>query len=147
MIYDLYTDGACQPNPGKGGWGFILCNDQTEVIRTGREKETTNNRMELTAVLEGMIYFFRHMNVQDVLRINSDSKYLLDGIAIWSDGWSQRGWCKSNGKPVLNLDLWQKIYTLKNGLKLEYCYVKGHSGHSYNDRVDQLAVQAARAIT
>lgn len=145
LDYRLYTDGACQPNPGHGGWAFILIGDEVNVVRSGGEKDTTNNRMEMQAVINGLHYFIDNFwTGKETIEIVSDSKYLLNGISIWSDGWQKRGWTKSDGKPVLNPDLWQQLFSLKNRLKPKCTHIKGHAGHEYNEQVDELAVKAAK---
>lgn len=144
--YLLYTDGACRPNPGKGGWAFILvCPDGQEIIKSGNNISTTNNRMEAISVLEGIKCFLDRIRVaprqNNILSINSDSKYLLSGISHWCDNWYRKGWKKSNGKDVLNLDLWKEIYLLKQGCNFICNHIKGHSGHPQNERCDELAVK------
>ncbi len=135
----MYTDGACRPNPGQGGWAYIILNpDNTETIASGSEADTTNNRMELTAVLKGLEYFNQN-HKSDVLTIVSDSQYLLSGIESWSKTWRKNRWLKADGKPVLNPDLWKQIRELADGLFLVYEKVKGHSGEETNERVDKLA--------
>jgi ribonuclease HI len=145
MAYELYTDGACQPNPGKGGWAFILRKqgDNDRIVRSGFEQDTTNNRMELQAVVQGLRCF--HEEVQgDSLHLFSDSQYLVKGIMIWSDRWYSQGWIKKDGKPVLNQDLWNEIYRLKQMFELKCTHVRGHQGIPLNEECDQLAVQAIK---
>ena len=145
MKYHLYTDGACQPNPGQGGWGYVLKPEiGKEVEGAGGVADTTNNRMELQAVLEGLIYFSTIGTLDDVCVIYSDSKYLLDGLSDWSFRWEKNNWCKKNDKPVMNVDIWKDIRKIADKLDLEYVHIKGHSGHEYNERCDKLAVGAIK---
>lgn len=149
--FELFTDGACQPNPGKGGWAFVLRGTRDgeliEIERTGSEPNTTNNRMELEAVRQGFRCFLEKMQShKDSLTLVSDSKYLIQGIEIWCEGWIKRGWRKADNKPVLNQDLWEDIYNLKKNIQLVCRHVRGHAGHDMNERVDRLAVKAAQNI-
>lgn len=147
--YHLYTDGACSPNPGTGGWSFILCLDDKEIIsKNGSCCNSTNNRMELTAVLEGMEYFFSNTwKGTEKLIIVSDSKYLINGIESWCEKWERKKWLKHDGKQVLNPDLWQKILSLKNTIRPTCEHVKGHNGHKWNEKADELARQASKKTT
>ncbi len=142
MICNLYTDGACQPNPGAGGWAFIIDYDSISHAQKGGKEDTTNNRMELTAVLEGLKFFISYIyNIdQPILRICSDSKYLLLGMEQWLENWEKNNWRRTDKKPVLNTDLWKEINELKRQVQIEYKYIKGHSGHPENEKCDQLAV-------
>ncbi len=143
--YELYTDGACLGNPGPGGWGYILRHaDGLEQISTGGEVSTTNNRMELLAVLEALEGLPRSSRVT----IYSDSEYVLKGLNEWMPNWKIKGWKKSNGKPVLNLDLWIRLETQSQRHQLTTHWVKGHAGHPENERVDRLAnAEAQKYIT
>ena len=133
----LYTDGACSGNPGPGGWGAILIYKDYKKEMSGGEKETTNNKMELTAAIEGLSALKEPCRV----RLYSDSKYLIDGITKgWARSWRQKGWKKSDGKPALNVDLWEKVLELDEYHEIEYIWVKGHAGNPYNERCDRLAV-------
>ncbi|MCD8049611.1 MAG: ribonuclease HI [Clostridia bacterium] len=136
---DLYTDGACSGNPGKGGYGAILCyNGHEKVISEGFER-TTNNRMELLAAIVGLEALKEPCEV----KLYSDSKYLVDAIEKgWVYSWKKRGWKKSDGKPALNRDLWERILTQLARHKVELVWLKGHAGHEYNERCDSLAVAA-----
>lgn len=141
----LYTDGACSGNPGPGGWGFILRHPKSgkEIERSGGNAETTNNRMEMQAVIEGLKVLTRPTSVELV----SDSKYVLDGLKQWMPNWKKNGWKrKEKGKfqPVKNVELWQELDSLVSKHRVELTYVPGHAGHPENERCDQLAVQAAR---
>ena len=134
---ELFTDGACSGNPGKGGWGAILKYGEIEKELFGGERETTNNRMELTAAIEGLSALKEPCEVT----LYSDSKYLVDGISKgWAESWKNNGWRKADKKPALNPDLWDKLLLLFERHKVELVWVKGHAGHPYNERCDSLAV-------
>ena len=134
---ELFTDGACSGNPGKGGWGAILKYGVIEKELFGGERETTNNRMELTAAIEGLSALKEPCEVT----LYSDSKYLVDGISKgWAESWKNNGWRKADKKPALNPDLWDKLLLLFERHKVELVWVKGHAGHPYNERCDKLAV-------
>ncbi len=134
----LYTDGACSGNPGPGGWGAVLVYNGREKRISGGEKSTTNNRMELTAAIEGLSALTEPCEVHLV----SDSKYLVDGMTKgWARSWKSKGWKKSDGKPALNPDLWEKLLCLSEVHKITYEWIKGHAGHEYNEICDRLAVE------
>lgn len=134
---ELFTDGACSGNPGPGGWGAILRYGNKEKELCGGEKDTTNNRMELTAVIAGLSALKEPCNV----KITTDSKYVCDGITKgWAKSWQKNGWRKADKKPALNTDLWQKLLDLLDVHNVEFFWVKGHAGHSENERCDALAV-------
>ena len=148
MDHHLFTDGACEPNPGKGGWCFILRPSDTkeETIEIGYEIETTNNRMELLAVLRG-IEHFRDKFCSDKthqLLIYSDSKYIVNGINLWMLGWESRNWKKKNKKPVLNDDIWKQIYSITQSINVTCVHVKGHGDHVENNRCDEWATKAIK---
>ena len=133
----LYTDGACSGNPGPGGWGAILIYKDYKKEMSGGDKETTNNKMELTAAIEGL----KALKEPCRVKLYSDSKYLIDGITKgWARSWQQKGWKKSDGKPALNVDLWEQILELDEYHEIEYIWVKGHAGNPNNERCDRLAV-------
>ena len=141
----LFTDGACSGNPGPGGWAFILRHPKSgkEIERSGGESETTNNRMEMTAVIEGLKALTRPTTVELV----SDSKYVLQGLEEWMPRWKQNGWKRKEGKtfkPVKNVELWQELDTLILKHQVKMTYVPGHAGHPENERCDQLAVEASK---
>lgn len=143
----LYTDGACSGNPGPGGWAYILRDGPTGKEReaSGGERDTTNNRMELMAVIQGLSALTRRCRVE----LHSDSKYVLDGLQTWIKGWKKNNWIRktSNGRePVKNVDLWQQLDELASKHELHYHYVAGHSGHPENERCDVLAVAAAAQV-
>ena len=140
----LFTDGACSGNPGPGGWAFILEHPASgkRIERSGAERETTNNRMELTAVIEGLSVLTRASRVE----LYSDSKYTLDGLREWLDGWKRRGWKTSDKKPVKNQDLWQRLDALRGAHEIRFHWIKGHNDHPENERCDKLAVEAREAL-
>ena len=134
----LYTDGACSGNPGPGGWGAILQYGAHRRELCGGERDTTNNRMELTAVIMGLSVLKELCSVT----VTSDSKYVCDGLQKgWAAGWRARGWKKSDGKPALNADLWGQLLALCERHTVTFCWVRGHAGHPENERCDQLAVE------
>lgn len=133
----LYTDGACSGNPGPGGWGAILKYMDTERVLSGGEAQTTNNRMELTAVIEGLAALKSPCEVV----LCSDSKYVIDSIEKgWVYSWKKNGWKKADKKPALNIDLWERLLPLLETHKVSFCWIKGHNGHPENERCDELAV-------
>lgn len=134
---ELFTDGACSGNPGKGGWGAILRYQGREKELSGGERETTNNRMELTAVIKGL----KALKEPCQVRLTSDSKYVIDAITKeWVYGWQRNGWRKADKKPALNVDLWEQLLPLLERHQVEFVWVKGHQGHPENERCDALAV-------
>lgn len=134
---EIFTDGACSGNPGPGGYGAILRCDGKEKELSGGEAHTTNNRMELT----GVIVALEALKFPCEVKLTTDSKYVVDGITKgWAAGWKKRGWKKSDGKPALNPDLWEKLLCLLEKHKVEFCWIKGHAGHEENERCDRLAV-------
>ena len=133
----LYTDGACSGNPGPGGWGAILEFNGHEKELSGGENNTTNNRMELTAVIEALNCLKEPCKVT----LTTDSKYVSDGInQDWAESWQKNGWRKADKKPALNPDLWEKLLHLLKVHDVTIIWVKGHAGHPENERCDQLAV-------
>nr|WP_315184261.1 ribonuclease HI [uncultured Albidiferax sp.] len=134
---DMYTDGACKGNPGPGGWGVLLTWGGTEKEMFGGELATTNNRMEMMAVIEGLSALKQPCSIT----LYIDSQYVLKGMTEWLKGWKSRGWLTASKEPVKNVDLWQRLDTLVNtaGHKIEWRWVKGHAGHPGNERADALA--------
>ena len=132
----IYTDGACRGNPGPGGWGAVLFHGDKVKKLHGGEAETTNNRMELTAVIKALECLKGN---KWPLEITSDSKYVLHGITEWIEGWKKRGWRSASKKPVLNVDLWKQLDVLVQAHEINWHWVKGHSGHPENEMADQLA--------
>ena len=139
----IYTDGACKGNPGIGGWGALLVYNEQSIEIFDGELETTNNRMELMAVIEALN---RATSMKDDVQIYTDSSYVQKGIQEWIHNWKKNGWRSSNKKPVKNQDLWQKLDTLNSGLKVDWFWVKGHAGHPGNERADFLANEGVKKI-
>lgn len=134
---DIYTDGACNGNPGKGGWGAVLVYKGAEKEISGAEKQTTNNRMELTAVIKALQLLKEPCEVN----LTTDSKYVCDAVNKgWVYGWKKKGWIKSDKKPALNVDLWEELLEQLKIHDVTFNWVKGHNGHPYNERCDKLAV-------
>ena len=137
----LYTDGACSGNPGPGGWGAILEFNGHEKELSGGESSTTNNRMELTAVIEGL----SALKEPCIVELYSDSKYVIDALEKgWARGWKSRGWVKSDKTPALNPDLWEKLLALADTHEIHCHWVKGHAENEKNNRCDQLAVAQSK---
>lgn len=140
---EIYTDGACSGNPGIGGWASVLLYEQHKKELYGNDKETTNNRMELTAVIEALKALKRPCNVT----LYSDSKYVIDSInKDWVYKWKANNWIKSDRKPALNTDLWKELLALLEVHRVKFVWVKGHNGNEYNERCDELAVKAIKEI-
>lgn len=140
---EIYTDGACSGNPGPGGWGAILKYGSVAKELFGGAANTTNNRMELTAVITAL----QALNEPCEVILTTDSKYVVDGITQgWAESWKKKGWRKSNKKPALNSDLWEQLLSLLRVHNVKFVWVKGHNGHPENERCDQLAVAAYRNI-
>ena len=134
---EIYTDGACSGNPGPGGWGAVLVYNGVEKEISSGEESTTNNRMELTAVIEAL----KMLKEPCEVTLTTDSKYVCDAINQgWLSSWVLKGWRKADNKPVLNIELWQELLPLLDKHKVEFVWVKGHEGHKYNERCDKLAV-------
>jgi ribonuclease HI len=132
----IFTDGACSGNPGPGGWGAILRCAGKEIELCGKDPATTNNRMELTAVIEALSALKRPCSVV----LQTDSRYVVDGIEKgWAKSWQKNNWIKSDKKPALNPDLWERLLELCNVHKVRFIWVKGHAGHAENERCDELA--------
>lgn len=135
---EIYTDGACSGNPGPGGWGAVLVYNGKEKELSGSKKETTNNRMELTAVIMAL----NALNQPCKVTLTTDSKYVCDAInKSWVYTWKKNGWKKSDKKPALNVDLWKELLLLLEKHEVEFIWVKGHNGHKYNEICDALAVK------
>lgn len=139
---EIFTDGACKGNPGPGGWGALIRMGAHEKELSGGEPLTTNNRMELLAAIRGLEALTKPCRV----KLTTDSNYVRDGILKWIHGWMRNGWKTSDRKPVKNADLWQSLLAASGRHQVEWHWVKGHSGHAENDRVDELACAAAEAM-
>lgn len=133
---EIFTDGACSGNPGAGGWGAILRYGDREKELCGGERETTNNRMELTAVIEAL----KALKEPCMIKVTTDSKYVCDSVSKgWARSWQKNGWKKADKKPALNSDLWQELLDLLDRHEVTFNWVKGHAGHPENERCDTLA--------
>lgn len=133
----IYSDGACSGNPGKGGWAYIhLSKDQWVTEGSGYDSATTNNRMEMTAALEGI----RRVPTGDSVIVLTDSVYLIRGITQWIFGWQKRGWKNAEGADILNRDIWEELFKICRGKKIDWRHIPGHAGFPGNERVDELAV-------
>ena len=132
---EIFTDGACSGNPGPGGWGALLRYGEKERELFGGEPDTTNNRMELTAVIRALEVLKRPVRA----RVHTDSQYVQKGISQWIHGWKKNGWKTADKKPVKNADLWQNLDALTRQHQLEWIWVKGHAGNPGNERADALA--------
>ncbi len=139
---EIFTDGACSGNPGPGGWGTILRAKGTEKELSGGEKDTTNNRMEMMAVIAGLEALTRPCNIT----ITTDSQYVMKGMTEWLAGWKAKNWRTANKKPVKNADLWKRMEAAAEQHQLKWEWVRGHQGHPENERADDLAVAAREAI-
>ncbi len=141
-VVDIYTDGACSGNPGPGGWGAILRANGKEKEIFGGEPETTNNRMEMTAVIEALSALKRPVKA----RVHTDSQYVMKGITEWIQGWKRRGWKTAGKEPVKNEDLWRTLDALTQQHALEWFWVRGHAGHPENERADALARKGVEQV-
>ena len=138
MIIEIYTDGACSGNPGPGGWGALLRWNGHEKELSGGELETTNNRMEMMAVIKAL----EALKKKSEVVLYTDSKYVQQGVSEWLEGWKARGWRGVDRKQVKNQDLWEQIDSLFSQHQVNFVWVKGHNGNEFNERVDKLAVEA-----
>ena len=136
---EIFTDGACKGNPGPGGWGVVIRSGEREKELSGGEPLTTNNRMELLAAIRGLEALKRPCRVD----LYTDSNYVRDGITKWIHGWRRNGWRTADRKPVKNAELWQELLDAAEPHRVEWHWVRGHSGHPENERADRLACEAA----
>lgn len=147
----IYTDGSSLGNPGPGGWGAVVMSNKSVVELGGYEKDTTNNRMELTAMIKSFEMLAQRGITDYDVTVFADSKYVLNGLTSWIDGWKSKGWKKSDGKPVLNQDLWIALddlyHFLQTDNKLFLEHVKAHAGEKFNERVDDIARESAEEKT
>ena len=137
-VVEIFTDGACRRNPGPGGWAALLRAGSNEKMISGADRDTTNNRMELMAAIAGLEALTKSSRVE----LTTDSQYVRQGITQWIDGWRANGWRTSQKKPVKNQDLWQRLSDVVQQHEVNWHWVKGHSGHPENERVDQAANDA-----
>jgi ribonuclease HI len=140
-VVEIWTDGGCKPNPGPGGWAAILRFRGVERELSGAEPATTNNRMELTAAATALEALNRPCRVV----LHTDSEYVKNGVTRWHEGWVRRNWRNASGDPVANMALWQRLLEAAKGHRIEWRWVRGHSGDPMNDRVDRLATEAREA--
>jgi ribonuclease HI len=140
---EIATDGACKGNPGPGGWGAVIRMGTKEKLLSGGEALTTNNRMEMTAAISGLNALTKPCRVT----LSTDSRYVMDGLTKWIQGWQRNGWKTADKKPVKNADLWQALLNAAKPHRIEWVWVKGHAGHPENERADQLASDAAIAAS
>ena len=139
---EIWTDGACSGNPGPGGWGAILIWRGQEKAISGAAMDTTNNRMELMAVIAGLEQLTRTLSI----RVYTDSKYVQNGMTKWVKQWRKNGWRTKAGQPVKNVDLWKRLSDVVDGLTVDWQWVKGHAGHPLNERADALARAAIESL-
>ncbi len=139
---DIYTDGACSGNPGPGGWGALLIGFGKERELFGGEPATTNNRMELLAVIRALEALSRPVQA----RVHTDSQYVQKGISEWIHNWKRRGWLTADKKPVKNADLWRELDQVASIHRIEWCWVRGHNGHPENERADALARRGIQTL-
>lgn len=135
QIVEMFTDGACRGNPGPGGWGVLMRFQDTEKELYGGEKETTNNRMELMAAIQGLEGLAKACDVT----LTTDSQYVMKGATVWMEGWKRKSWMTSAKKPVKNVDLWQRLEKALAPHNVKWEWVRGHTGHPENERADELA--------
>lgn len=141
-MVDIFTDGACKGNPGVGGWGALLVSGERKKELFGGEPRTTNNRMELTAVIQALRALRRRCRV----KLHTDSQYVKQGITAWIHDWKRRGWRTADKRPVKNIDLWQELDRLAAGHDIEWIWVKGHAGHDGNEQADELANRGVELV-
>ena len=139
----IFTDGSSKGNPGPGGFGAIIVHDKNVTELGGREDHTTNNRMELNAAIESLFFLEDSQLKANNLKLFTDSSYLINGITKWIFSWQKKGWISSQREKVMNRDLWEKLYEVTQGKNIEWKYVAGHSGHSANERCDEIATSFA----
>ena len=138
----IWTDGSCLGNPGPGGWAFVATDGKNHAERSGGEKGTTNNRMELTAVIRAISAARRHSEIE----IHTDSQYVKNGTSVWMKNWKKNNWRTADRKPVKNQDLWQQLDELVSLVKVHWVWVRGHNGEELNERCDELARGAAEKL-
>ncbi|MGL1891942.1 MAG: ribonuclease HI [Spirochaetaceae bacterium] len=145
MAITIYTDGGCTGNPGPGGWGSVIIIDGKEIELSGGASETTNNKMELTAVIKALEYIGKEFSFKEELSIYTDSQYVKNGITSWIINWEKNGWKTAAKKPVKNKEFWIELRTLTKLANIKWFWVKGHSGDKYNELCDELvAIERAK---
>lgn len=145
MTTIIYTDGSSRGNPGRGGWGAIICTDHEVKELGGREDHTTNNRMELSAAINALVYVDEG-DLKGEIILQTDSKYVIQGITSWISGWQKNGWKTAGKKDVINRDLWEALSFASSGLSISWKYVEGHAGHPGNERCDEIATSFADKV-
>ncbi len=138
----IWTDGSCLGNPGPGGWAFVATDGKNRAERSGGERDTTNNRMELTAVIRAISAARKHSEIE----IHTDSQYVKNGTMVWMKNWKRNNWRTADKKPVKNQDLWQQLDELVSAVKVHWVWVRGHNGEELNERCDELARGAAEKL-
>lgn len=138
----IWTDGSCLGNPGPGGWAFVATNGQNTAERSGGERDTTNNRMELMAVIRALTAAHRHSEIE----LHTDSQYVKNGMQSWLKKWKKNNWRTADKKPVKNQDLWMQLDELSDAIKIHWHWVRGHNGNEMNERCDELARTAAEKL-
>lgn len=138
----IWTDGSCLGNPGPGGWAFVATNGQNTAERSGGERDTTNNRMELMAVIRALTAAHRHSEIE----LHTDSQYVKNGMQSWLKNWKKNNWRTADKKPVKNQDLWMQLDALSSAIKIHWHWVRGHNGDEMNERCDELARTAAEKL-
>jgi len=141
-LIEIYTDGSCLGNPGKGGWAFLAVQDNRQIEKYGFELNTTNNRMELKAAINSIMYF----KSSSEMKIYTDSSYLKNGITLWINNWKKNNWRNSQNQIIKNIDLWKELNILNSIKKIEWHWVKAHAKNEMNNRVDFLARKAAESL-
>lgn len=139
-VIHIYADGACSGNPGPGGWGYVMIYNGKTKEASGSDPNTTNNRMELTAVIKAL----EAIKTPSKIIITTDSNYVVKGMKEWIHGWMRNGWRTSQNKPVLNKELWLRLIELASRHDIQWLWIKGHDGHPYNERADKLATSAIK---
>ncbi|MBN2618725.1 MAG: ribonuclease HI [Spirochaetales bacterium] len=138
MEIKVYTDGGCTGNPGPGGWGIVILVDNKEITLSGGDNQTTNNQMELTAVIKALEYIGNEYSLKEQISIYTDSQYVKNGITSWIINWEKNGWKTASKQPVKNKEYWMTLRSLTNIANIKWFWVKGHSGDKYNELCDQL---------
>lgn len=138
----IWTDGSCLGNPGPGGWAFVATDGKNTAERSGCERDTTNNRMELTAVIRALTAARRHSEIE----LHTDSQYVKNGMQSWLKNWKKNNWRTADKKPVKNQDLWMQLDALSGAIKIHWHWVRGHNGNEMNERCDELARTAAEKL-
>ncbi|MCF7927748.1 MAG: ribonuclease HI [Spirochaetales bacterium] len=140
---EIYTDGGCWGNPGPGGWAYVLILEGEVIENAGAEKQTTNNRMELTAVIRALEYVRDRTEIDGFpIRLHTDSQYVQKGISEWIHSWIKRGWKTASKQPVKNREYWQRLHALSSNFTIEWVWVRGHAGNEWNERCDELVQEA-----